>query len=246
METRIEELEGHLANARSAARSLPARSYGAVTVHATSPVRIAAGVLIATLLNALIAFACSLAWAWGAPTGLYQIILLIETLPSIGLAVWLSYRERVPWALAIPWGFIKALLGTAAYLTMVRWSQHFAPVNSPVFQDFEHLIHFLRGKALLVLFLPALATFYSSFWLGCSLGKKRGAPVAKSQLVAPRQGGAAEAVQDTGNWYRPKPEGEIQLWNGLITALTPVLSVAGAVSTALLGFLAALHGGPAK
>lgn len=250
IEARLAALESH--PAQVGISSVPAGSdlspspKEIAALHPASPIRIAGAVLIASLLNAVIAFFCNLAWAWGAPTWLYQFSIAIETIPSICLAIWLSYRERISWNLALPWGFIKAILGTAAFLMVVRWSQQLQPGSSPNGQHVDHLVRFLRGSALLLLFVPALATFYSSFWLGTSLGRKRGMHQGKPPEAPSKMESSDRIVPAPGNWDRRKPEDNLRRWNLLMSSLTPILTLLGSVCTALFGFLAAVHSSAVK
>ena len=243
METRLSELERHSAETLRLPASASAHPAEIAALQPASLLRIILAILVASLLNGVIAFASSLAWAWGAPTWLYQLTIPVETMPSIGFALWLSYRERIPWSIAIPWGFVKAFLGTAAFLNAVRWSQQLQPLNAPNHRDFEHLLSALRGSALLLIFVPALATFYSSYWLGRSLAHKRDRHRSRVQSVPPKLGAP---VTDTGTWVKPAPEVGLQRVNLLMTTITPILTVLGAVTTALLGFFTVLHGGTPK
>ena len=244
LEERVLELEGRLADALSGSS---ANLASAAAVGRASPFRITVAILIASLLNGLIALLASLAWGKGVPTWMYKLSISLDTLPSIAVAIWLSYRERISWRLAIPVGIIKALLGTTAFLLVIQWNRSLQLGNIQQHHDFEHLMrYFLEGPPLLFLFLPALATFYSSFWLGHSLKKRRTTLLLQTRIKPISTNPNTGVTWPTGAWTRPRNDDGLSRWNTVMSALTPILTVLGSVSTALLGFLAALHNSAAK
>lgn len=244
LEERLVELEAQLASLHSASHT---KSESPQAPQRTPLYQIGIAILIASLLNAAIGLLASLAWSAGAPAWMYNATFSADTLPSICLALWLSRCRGISWRRAIPVGVIKALLGTAAFLATIQWSKSYGVSHSEAHPHFDHLLRYLlEGPPLLFLFVPALATFYSSFWLGKSFTPRR--EHALRQKNPPRKPADPNTVPSwpTGAWSRKPASDGLSRWSTLLTGLTPILSVLGSISTALLGFLAALHNSGAK
>lgn len=243
LEERLVELETRLADLHSAhPKSEPDQAPRRTPLY-----QIGIAIVIASLLNAAIGLLASLAWSAGAPAWMYNATFSADTLPSICLALWLSTCQGISWRRAIPVGIIKALLGTTAFLAAIQWSKSFGTTHSGAHPHFDHLLRYLlEGPPLLFLFLPALATFYSSFWLGkWFILRRQNALQQKSTPGKPADLNST-LTWPTGAWSRKPASDGLSRWNTVLSGLTPILSVLGSISTALLGFLAALHNSAAK
>jgi hypothetical protein len=241
LEARVVELEDNLALSLSRAASAPPIPHE-TRLRPLSSLRIAEGVVLATLLNGLIGLTLSFAWGKRGPDWLFPFIVFADTAPGICLALWLSYRHRVGWKVAIPVGVIKAILGMIVFLSVLQLCRMIRfPGSNPHF-DLGYVARDLQhARAWEHMFLPVLGMFYSSFWFGRWLSKKK-TSAHEEGFVLQGQKSIGRALLTKGATENESSfDDRVRRLNALISALAPILTLTGSIIAALVTLLTALH-----
>lgn len=182
-----------------------------------------------------------------APHWFFRCISLLDTIPSIGLGIWIGYKKLLGWKLAVPLAVIKSIAGMFAGLVS------YVLVGGLLYHD-KHARYDLLAQELHIpyvwnaLFITTLVTLLSSFWLGTWIATKRGSNAKDGSFLQQPSGGIGKALLTKGTTENQNSfDDRVRRLNSVISALAPILTFVGSIIVALISFFATINkGGPSR